>query len=455
MNKSAMKIPGAAIGGGGRYSCFVTEHPALRELRVDAGRLAGVEFDGTAKGLLALSRADREAVETHLRPLVEANREILESEPENHIRVSEIRKGQNLILDQGLNNVMTSYAWCQGFQACAVGTGTTPTYVDSGVITATASATTVTSSAGFFTSGMTGYLIKFDSGEERYITFVDTTHATLSSALTVGSPTQFTVWAVNQTGLDTETKRSNTYLAGAGNCGTAWTASTSAQMRTFDFSVEVANINYTELGWSNTTSSGANLFSRTLISGGTVSVLIGQGLRVVYTLTITVSSSTSAGEYDITDWPVAPSTVLTGDYSLANPFGNTNVSPIGQVGENGGSNVNSGCAYEIGANQWPGGNGCRLGTGSTMPVFGNEYSPGSSANCSSFSLGSYVSNSFERDYNFHFGVGDGNRSDYRGIYLQGASTLFVFIFDEPQTKDNLHTLDVSVTIQVGRVLTNP
>jgi hypothetical protein len=146
---------------------------------------------------------------------------------------------------------MTSYAWPSAFAACAVGTGTTPTYVDSGVITATAATTTVTASSAFFTSGMTGYLIKFDSGEERYITFVDTTHATLSSSLTIGSPTLFTVYAVNQTGLDTETKRSNTYLTGAGNCGTSWTSTTSAQMRTYDFSVEGSNINYSELGWSD------------------------------------------------------------------------------------------------------------------------------------------------------------------------------------------------------------
>jgi hypothetical protein len=36
-----------------------------------------------------------------------------------------------------------------------------------------------------------------------------------------------------------------------------------------------------------------------------------------------------------------------------------------------------------------------------------------------------------------------------------ATTLFVFVFDEDQTKDNLHTLDFNITIAIGRVLVNP
>jgi hypothetical protein len=385
--------------------------------------------------------------------LVEANREILESEQENHVRVGKIHKGQNLILDQGLNNVMTGYAWSDAFAACAVGTGTTPTYVDSGVITATAATTTVTASSAFFTSGMTGYLIKFDSGEERYITFVDTTHATLSSSLTIGSPTLFTVYAVNQTGLDTESKRSATYLTGTGNCGTSWTSSTSAQMRTYDFSVEGSNINYTELGWANTTTPGNNLFSRTLISGGTVTVLTGQGLRVVYTLTVTVPTSTTSGAYSITGWPVAPSTLVTGSYNLGNPFGSTNLAPIGSVGTNGGSNTNNFCVYEIGIGAWT--PFITLATGTTLPTFGTDYSGGTTANSDSGSRVSYVSGTFQRDYTFHFALGSAIRSDWRGLTIFMVNTLFVFLFDEAQTKDNLHTLDVNLTIAVGRVLVNP
>jgi len=455
MKKSEIKLPGAAMGAGGRYSCFVTEHPALRELRIEAGRLAGIEFDGTAGSLLALGENDRAAVDCHLQPLVEANREMLESEQEGHVRVSEIRKGRNLILDQGLNDVMTSYAWCQGFGVCAVGTGTTPTYVDSGAITATAASTTVTSSAGFFTSGMTGYLIKFDSGEERYITFVDSTHATLSAALTVGSPTLFTVYAVNQTGLDTETKRTSTYLTGAGNCGTSWTSTSSAQTRTFDFSIEGSNINYTELGWSASGSAGNNLFSRTLISGGTVTVLTGQGLRVIYTLTITVPSSTSTGSYAITGWPVSPSTVVTGSYNLGNPFGSPSLAPIGSVGTNGGSNINNFCAYEMGSTAYQVDSGAFLCTGATLPMFGSDYVQGTSVHSDSGSRVGYVSGSFKRDYTFHFALGTAVGTAWRGITMPLANTLFVFVFDEAQTKDNAHTLDFNVTVSVGRVLVNP
>jgi hypothetical protein len=73
--------------------------------------------------------------------------------------------------------------------------------------------------------------------------------------------------------------------------------------------VESGSVNYTELGWSYSSSPGNNLFSRTLISGGTVSLVSGQSLRVVYELSITVSPSTETTEaLSISGWPVSPAT---------------------------------------------------------------------------------------------------------------------------------------------------
>ena len=459
MSSKAITIPGPQTGASGRYKVFPVEHPSLPILRRNAADLAGIsdDYDGSVDGYFKLTAEEKKAHDSFLVHLVEKNRDVLSENRDIHYAAGNLVNGHNLILDQGLNNVMTSYAWCNGFTSCAAGTGTTPTFTDSGAVTATAAGTTVTSSGSFFNSGMTGMLLNFDGGAgSRYITFVDATHATLSSALTVGSPTLFTVYAVNQTGLDTEVKRNSTYLTGAGNCGTSFTSTSQAMQRTYDFSIEVANINYSELGWSNSGSAGNNLFSRSLISGGTVSVLIGQALRVVYALTITVSSASTPGTYSITGWPVAPSVNTDGDYSLGNPFGNTGASPLGTVSTSGGSSVTSGAGYEIsGQGGVPIGNWMKLCTGTTLPVFGNDYSVGTSVNFDSASTGSYSSGTFQRDYSFHMNVGTGNRTDFRGIVFQLATTCFVFVFDQDQTKDNLHTLDVNITIRINRVLTNP
>jgi hypothetical protein len=454
MSSQSIHMPDVKSGASGRYRLEVVEDPTIPELRREAGILAKVspDYDGSVKGYHALSNEEKELHDFFLKILVKNKRSELDETHTQRSGTGEMREGHNLILDQGLNNIMTGYAWCNGFEVCAVGTGTTPTFTDSGAVTATAASTTVTSSGAFFTSGMTGMLLNFDSGEQRYITFVDTTHATLSSALTVSTPTLFTVWAVNQTGLDTEVKRTNTYLTGAGNCGFSVTSTSVALQRTYDFSVEIANLNYTELLWSNTMTPGANGFSRALIAGGTVTVLIGQALRVVYTLTITVSNATSTGSYTITGWPVAPSTVVTGSYSLGNPFGNAGNPAVGKIGVGGDSQVNAAAVYEVGGGNIP---NVLLCTGTTLPAFGNDYSEGTNIAADSISVGSYSSGSFQRDFIAHFNTSNGNRTDFRGIEARGLSTAFIFIFDQNQTKDNLHSLNVNVTIKIGRVLSNP
>lgn len=115
--------------------------------------------------------------------------------------------------------------------------------------------------------------------------------------------------AATDVGLGAEVKRTWTYLTGAGNCGYSDVGNVRTLRRTFDFSVESGSVNYTELGWSYSTSPGNNLFSRTLISGGTVSLVSGQSLRVVYELSITVSPSTGTTEaLHISGWPVSPAT---------------------------------------------------------------------------------------------------------------------------------------------------
>lgn len=114
---------------------------------------------------------------------------------------------------------------------------------------------------------------------------------------------------VYDTGLQSEAKRTTTYYTAAGGCGYSDTGATRKLWRTFDFTTESGSVNYTELGWSYSSSAGANLFSRALISGGTISLTAGQSLRVVYELSITVApASTTTENLLISGWPVPPAT---------------------------------------------------------------------------------------------------------------------------------------------------
>lgn len=114
---------------------------------------------------------------------------------------------------------------------------------------------------------------------------------------------------VYDTGLQAEAKRTMTYYTTAGGCGYSDTGATRKLWRTFDFATETASANYTELGWSPSETAGANLFSRTLITGGTVSLTAGQSLRVVYELNITVApASSTTGSLSVSGWPVSPAT---------------------------------------------------------------------------------------------------------------------------------------------------
>lgn len=131
--------------------------------------------------------------------------------------------------------------------------------------------------------------------------------AYLVRACAVGTGT--TPVTASDTGLQSEAKRTTTYYTASGGCGYSDTGATRKLWRTFDFPTESAGANYSELGWSYSDSAGANLFSRALISGGTVSLTAGQSLRVVYELSITVApASTTTENLSISGWPVSPAT---------------------------------------------------------------------------------------------------------------------------------------------------
>lgn len=434
----------------GVYTTKVCESPILSSMRRDAYSQAGFigEYDGSYDSCVKLTPFERTLHDEKLSKIVELNSDLLNSE-ETRNEVNElITSGphNNLILDQGLNALFTTYAIGQASAYCVVGTGTTPTFTDSGAVTATTAgpSTTVPASSSFFTAGMVGQLIRFDSGEERYIVSQTGTACVVNTAVNIAAPTLFTVWAVNQTGLATETKRSNIYLAGAGNCGTADVGAVRTYRRTYDFTAEVSNQNYTELGWALSSTPGNNLFSRTLVSGGTVSVLIGQQLRVIYDIVVTVGPPTSTpATWSIngsTGWPVAPATNTDG-YYIRNGI------RLGAVSTDGifdGASSLDPIAAPI---------SIVLATGSTLPGFGSSFTAGTTANGTN-SRSSYSSGNFYRDFTVSFALGEANATNWRGV-TAGGSSAWTYVFDQAQTKTNTHTLSLTVRISYSRTLVNP
>ena len=118
--------------------------------------------------------------------------------------------------------------------------------------------------------------------------------------------------ASTDVGLSAEVKRASTLLASGTGTG-RYSDGRVVYTYTHDFAEETVNQNYSELGWSWSASAGNNLFSRVLISGGTVTVLAGQQLRVVYALTWSVTPyAETTGTLTLAGWPVAPATSTDG-----------------------------------------------------------------------------------------------------------------------------------------------
>lgn len=450
LNKD-IKLPPVGKTAVGIYEAHVVESPSLPRLRRKAFSMAGLfgEYDGSVAAYNGLDYYAKEAHDKILSRLVIRNYSLIKSQRRLARLVSTTGERENLILDQGLNKLLRSsgtISWSTYSNYCVAGTGTTATTTDSGATTATTagSSTTVTASGSIFVAAHVGGLIRFDSGEERYIASQTGTECVVTVAVNIAAPTLFTVWAVNQTGLASESKRTNTYLTGSGNCGSSIVGNAWSGKRTYDFTAEVGNVNYTELGWSDLVTAASNLNSRTLITGGTVSVLIGQQLRVIYTLIVTVTPNASTpGTYSITGWPVAPAVTTDGDYIVATMAMPT----INTSGVAGGSVSfpfdRSGSAAIF-----------RLCTGSVLPSFGTAYTTGTTANSNTNAWQSYVDGNFYIDTQGIFNLTTGNATNWRGINPVAAEN-FVFVFDEAQTKESTHTLTIRARMTVGRTLTNP
>lgn len=371
----------------------------------------------------------------------------------------------NLILNNGMNRVYTDL-WPQVMTYAIAGTGTTPTSVDSGAVNAAQSGTTVTADGSFFGSGDVGNTIKWDSGEEALITaFVGATQVTVSNSATVGSG-PFVMYNTNQTGLAVETKRTNTYLTGSGNCGTTQVSNQFQHRRTYDFTAEVGTVNYTEIGFSWTSSGSNTTFSRILLPDP-IPVLSGQQLRVVYELRVTVTPTTPQPKNAIINgWPISPSTDTQGD-ECTQLYGMAGISTSGGLNAQDTATWCGEPSFLADGINFSGASLAIFLTTSATAITGAGTSPdrtGTGPAIKSATKAAYVTNSFYVDKSCTFLVGEGNRSDWRSMGYglsqgnisanpyQANRTAFVLVFDQPQTKPNTHTLTLTFRTTWSRTL---
>ncbi len=264
-----------------------------------------------------------------------------------------------------------------------------------------------------------------------------------------------------QTGLDTERGgsgdvnapyRTNTYLTGAGNCGTTHVAGSDTYVykRTYDFSIQISPGTYGEVGLSPTATRLDTLFSRIQLAG-TVGVAAGQQLRLVYELTHTIAPVTPAAiTPTITGWASTD-----GDHVLAQLTHNT----ISTNGTSNNDGNNQGLLCE------PGGGNCYAELSDTSTALANY----EDAVVARTPLGTaalmvaqaYVAGSHERDYVGTFTPLMSNSSAIRAICLgfsNGSSVRptntgkgWELLFDSAQEKLNTHQLVLTLTKSWNRV----
>jgi len=263
----------------------------------------------------------------------------------------------NLILNQGMDS-MSLWSYAEVTTYCIAGSGSRPNKITSSASTITQSgniielwpeagglqnfSSSISSSSPYeiyYSSSLQrGDVIVYANSSRSFVTAVDSVAgltASVDTSYTIpsGSNQTFTIWKTSQTGLQKEGKRTNSYLSGDGNCGSTDTTGSSGVVnirtyrRTYDFSAEISNSLYTELGTSPVSTPNVQAFSRVTLPVA-VPVSTSFQLRVIYDLEVEFGpTSLQTFTASISGWPVAPSTHLGCSASiqtlLASTIGNT------------------------------------------------------------------------------------------------------------------------------------
>jgi len=432
-------LPALASSVKGRYKIDTHESVHLAPLRREALALVSeLSCDGSASAWRALPADVREQADQILSRLVEQNYDLLAAGERVDDTVRDF--APNLLLNSGLNHICT-YGTDPKFWArkSSLGTGTTPTVYDSGAITASASGTACTASSSFFTEGMVGMLIRWDSGEEAYIAS-RTSDTVIGLDRSVAATGAFAVWAVNQTGLASHVRTSD--------IGNPYVVSRSGGVSTFrvmwDHGLETVNRIYTE-GGIVLADSPLTYLSRFLISGGSVTVLIGQQARLVYEYDLSVTTTAVPGTWAVDGWPVAGVDDTDGQYKVLT------------------QDAVDGAITDMG---WPAlipgyisSSYLELCTATTLPAYTDDTTkPAIVGSIAGVRLvnEAYVANTFYRDATAYFNGTTGNSTNIRTVSLySGWWQCWAFLFDHAQTKADGYGLTLRFRRALNRVLVNP
>lgn len=370
---------------------------------------------------------------------------------------------KNLILNVGIDAVRAR-PWVQNMEYCVVGSNATATSDPSGATQAVQSGTTVTLTGGAFvftdTATDAGKIIRWNAGSEaRIVTITDPTHAEVANSATVANGL-FTVYRTNQTVLNmTEIQRSNTYVTAGAGCGTTIVGNVITHKRTFDFPSEVGTVTYREVALSHSATPGAEIFSRIRLPSD-LTLVVNQIMRVIYSLELTLGPNTQVAKAaDIIGWPVAPATDTEGDEQVQ-VIGLATVSAV-----TGATTVGVGTGISLEPSSVGADCAVFMSTVSTaLAAFGSAVdrtgtSPAIKTD-TAIDNDTVTAGVGNLDKVATFLVGEGNRTDWRtlGIGTEAGAvhpyvvTGFAFVFDQAQTKDNLHTLELRFNFTWGRDL---
>lgn len=260
--------------------------------------------------------------------------------------------------------------------------------------------------------------------------------------------------ALGQYSLQQEVAASNTYFTGLlpapfgfSGCGSSGVSGSGVLMRrTFDFSPEVGNQLYTEIGWSP--SAGGNLFSRVIATSGGltgVTVLEGQSIRVIYELEVYLGPSGQVSSNPVTGWNSSGTMgIQMFGLSAVNPVGASTFFDAGS----GANEPSYGARGFISDNADP------------LAPLGEDVNR-STANTyeSSLTIFPYTSSTYTRRKRFFIPASSGVFSGYRsvGIGQSGVganaanNNTFVHVFDEPVYKELDYILNLNFFYSWGRL----
>ena len=426
--------------------CFGAREPdGLPALRKQALATAcGEETDGSDRSWRDLPSWQRDLADPILSRLVEEHAEALAASPSREVYSSGFKS--NLLTDAGMDWVCGKATSFNFFNAAKLGTGTTPTVYDSGAITASASGTALTASSSFFTSGMVGMVIQWDGGAKAYIQSVtDGTNAVLATSVTASGA--FAVHAVNRTGLANLVATQTTKYTD----GLTRVSGVSKRTMSWVFAIESVNRNYTEGGiFCNHDGSGYNTaLSLFLLTGGTVTILIGQQATLGYEFSASVNTSAVTAtwpmsEYDTTDPQGWNSTSgkhqVVSLRSLDGMTGYHGASLLPSIDSGNDRGVITTTSSLIGYTD---------DTDVSVPTAIGSYVNGS--------LSAYAAKSFYRDSTYVFGSTHSNTTAIRSfmIYEYYGSVAWQFLFDTAKGKTSNQLLSLTIRRAINRVLVNP